>query len=105
MFCQNCGTQLREDARFCHVCGAEQTLEAYHDTAVSPSPLQENIPAQTGSEGYIFVEPEPAVQEAEPAAQQESPVAQSLTGTFTWENVKISGEFNNGKGSITITFN
>ena len=76
MFCHNCGTQLREDAKFCHVCGAEQILEEYSNAAVSQPLPQEGIPA-----------------------------AQPLTGTFSWDNVKISGEFKNGTGSITITFN
>lgn len=101
MFCQNCGAQLRVDARFCHVCGAEQLPEEYSDTSVSSSPVQETAPVAVGAENPAPIEPKPAIQED---SGRKVPVPQPLTGTFTWENVKISGEFQNGVGSITITF-
>jgi len=54
----------------------------------------------------------PPVMKAEepknPAVQQKPPAGDSsvqpLNGTFSWDNVKISGEFKDGTGTLTITF-
>ncbi len=76
MFCQNCGAPLRENARFCHVCGEEQLSKELDGTPTAGQAIQG---ADTSE-------------------------IQPLLGAYTWENVKINGEFKNGVGTITITF-
>lgn len=94
MFCDHCGTQLRSDAKFCHVCGAVRPPETAYTLLPEPA-VQMPAAAGTGEEENA-------------AAKQESPSenssAQPLSGTFSWENVKISGEFKDGVGTLTITF-
>lgn len=94
MFCDYCGTQLRNDAKFCHVCGAKLYPETI--CSLAPAPAVQ-MPAAMGTG-----------EKEDTAAKQESPTegssAQPLSGTFSWENVKISGEFKDGVGTLTITF-
>lgn len=134
MFCDHCGAQLREDAVFCHVCGSRQLPEAQDSTAALPAPAaqapsvpeamkpEKTAPEQQAEEPeQQQTEPEqqpaepektaPEQQAAEPekaAPEQQGPFEGSpvrpLSGTFSWENVKISGEFKDGAGTLTITF-
>lgn len=89
MFCHNCGIQLTDDSRFCHNCGAEQLFEE----PVAPAPAAAPV---------INVQEAPPVQ-AQPENGAETPQPSS-TGTYTWNNVKISGEIKDGVGTLTITF-
>ncbi len=79
-FCHNCGTQLRDEALFCHVCGAKQITEEANAAPAAPAA--------------------PKAPEAPQDAQVQIPIPSS----YTWKNVEIHGEFKNGVGSITITF-
>ena len=37
MYCQDCGTQLRDDARFCHSCGTRMTTTGYAADSATPN--------------------------------------------------------------------
>lgn len=50
MYCQNCGAELNEEARFCPACGKEQRAEA-----ASPPVSSENAPAITKEEWKAFI--------------------------------------------------
>ena len=136
-YCHNCGTPVPENARFCHVCGAEQFLEeaaeapplewskAHPEEAArfsQPAPRESQRSSWEARRPEPVTPPEPVREEppvqpapapAAPAApppvppRPEAPQVQIPfpSGSYTWENVKISGEFKNGVGSITITFN
>lgn len=44
-FCENCGTQLADDATFCEECGAKQEVQEVKE-APAAQPKVENAPAQ-----------------------------------------------------------
>lgn len=112
-FCHNCGTQLREDARFCHNCGAEQIVEQAPKPPVlewSKAHPEEQAARQAAPHAPASVSPPAPAPTPVPAPEPKEPEAPQVqiplpTGSYTWKNVKISGEFKNGTGSITITFN
>ena len=41
MFCNNCGKEIKEGAKFCNYCGAAQIVEIAHNTAVEANPANE----------------------------------------------------------------
>jgi len=52
MFCQKCGTQLEEGAKFCPKCGAAQTVAT---TPTTPADLSVAVPA--ASAGNVATNP------------------------------------------------
>ena len=105
-YCLNCGSPLRGDARFCHVCGAEQIMDEHP----APEPRRP-VPPAPAPEPERPVPPAPAPEPEKPEAPAPAKAPEPAQvqiplpmGSYTWENVKINGEFKNGVGTITITF-
>ena len=46
MFCQKCGTPMKEGAKFCHVCGAS-TTQPIQPPQQTPPPQQQQPPQPT----------------------------------------------------------
>lgn len=107
MYCFNCGTQLPDDACFCHNCGASQPAEGAEQVPVTGPASDEALrfaDFEPGAEAEPEAAPEQEGPGSEPEAQPPSATVQLTgpTGTFTWEHVTISGEFHDGVGTITI---
>lgn len=47
MFCNNCGKEIKEGAKFCNYCGAAQIVEPAHNTAVETNLANETNVIQT----------------------------------------------------------
>ena len=42
MFCKNCGTKLKEEAKFCHSCGTDSTVMPIDDSKKTEEELSRN---------------------------------------------------------------
>ncbi|MBE6793530.1 MAG: hypothetical protein E7532_01135 [Ruminococcaceae bacterium] len=79
MFCNNCGAQLNDDAKFCFCCGCQVSRpnEVVAEPASQPEPIIE-----PDVQPEPIAQPEPVAQDANPYAQypaQETPVAEPYT--------------------------
>ena len=50
MYCKNCGREIDSDARFCPVCGFDQTRGSTAYSHVDPAPVRDSASVQEAKE-------------------------------------------------------
>ena len=89
MFCENCGKELKENAKFCDECGAKVTIVP--PSAVPSEPeVQENVYTQNTSQ--------PEAQQPQQGWQDQSAVQDSPQPQQGWQDQSQSGGFGAGQG-------
>ena len=84
MFCENCGKELKENAKFCDECGAKVTIVP--PSAVPSEPeVQENVYTQNTSQ--------PEAQQPQQGWQDQSAVQDSPQPQQGWQDQSQSGGF------------
>ena len=84
MFCENCGKELKENAKFCDECGAKVTIVP--PSAVPSEPeVQENV--------YTQDTPQPEAPQPQGGWQEQSAVQDSPQPQQGWQDQSQSGGF------------
>ncbi len=76
MFCEKCGAQLDDTAKFCTYCGASVTPVAEETPAAEPAPVAEQSAPAAEQSAPVAEQSAPVAEQPAPVAEQSAPVAE-----------------------------
>ena len=104
MFCGNCGTQLRDDDRFCPNCGAKTRIGQQSEDIPAQEPTTEQVPQPQAQEAKPETEqPNASVPEESPtkeASVEEAHPSTSTPGDQQTGNQPLSSSLINGAARL-----